>query len=38
MYHRDPFDRLLIAQSLLENLPLLSMDPLIRQYSVQTIW
>jgi len=38
LYHRDPFDRLLIAQSLIENLPLLSIDPLIRQYAVQTIW
>jgi len=36
--HRDPFDRLLVAQSQLEQLPMLTADPLIRQYSVQTIW
>jgi PIN domain nuclease of toxin-antitoxin system len=36
--HRDPFDRLLIAQSRLEALPILTVDPLIRQYEVQTIW
>ena len=36
--HRDPFDRLLVAQSQLEQLPILTADPLIRQYSVQTIW
>jgi PIN domain nuclease of toxin-antitoxin system len=36
--HRDPFDRLLVAQSQLEQLPILTADPLIQQYSVQTIW
>lgn len=37
-HHRDPFDRLLIAQSQSENLPLLTVDHLIRQYSVKVIW
>jgi PIN domain nuclease of toxin-antitoxin system len=36
--HRDPFDRLLVVQSQLEQLPILTVDPLIRQYTVQTIW
>ena len=36
--HRDPFDRLLVAQSQLEQLPIVTADPLIQQYSVQTIW
>lgn len=36
--HADPFDRLLIAQSQLEGLPLLTADSLIRQYDVQIIW
>jgi PIN domain nuclease of toxin-antitoxin system len=36
--HRDPFDRLLVAQSQLENLPILTVDPLIAQYGVETIW
>ena len=36
--HRDPFDRLLVAQSQLEQLPILTADPLIQQYIVQTIW
>jgi len=36
--HRDPFDRLLIAQALEENVPLLTSDDAIRQYAVQTIW
>jgi PIN domain nuclease of toxin-antitoxin system len=37
-HHRDPFDRMLAAQSQLENLPILTSDPLIGQYSVETIW
>ncbi len=36
--HQDPFDRLLIAQSQLENIPLLTADPRIAQYDVQIIW
>lgn len=38
MHHRDPFDRIIIAQSQLENLPILTIDPLITQYAVQTLW
>lgn len=36
--HRDPFDRLLIAQSQIENIPLLTVDHLIRQYPVKVTW
>jgi PIN domain nuclease of toxin-antitoxin system len=38
MLHRDPFDRILIAQSQLENLPILTVDQAITQYTVDTIW
>jgi PIN domain nuclease of toxin-antitoxin system len=38
MRHRDPFDRMLIAQSLQENLPVITSDPLFARYSVQIIW
>lgn len=37
-YHRDPFDRLLIAQAQVEGLPILTSDPNIRQYDVEVIW
>ncbi|RMD59631.1 type II toxin-antitoxin system VapC family toxin [Candidatus Parcubacteria bacterium] len=37
-YHRDPFDRILVAQGQLENMPILTADPQIAQYSVQVIW
>lgn len=37
-HHRDPFDRLLVAQSLIEKVPILSADPYISRYPVETIW
>jgi PIN domain nuclease of toxin-antitoxin system len=36
--HQDPFDRLLIAQSQLEDIPLLTADPEIHCYQVEVIW
>jgi PIN domain nuclease of toxin-antitoxin system len=33
-FHRDPFDRLLIAQARVEGLTMLSVDAAVRQYSV----
>ena len=36
-FHKDPFDRMLIAQARHENLTLLTDDPLIRQYRVKTL-
>ncbi|HEX9441358.1 MAG TPA: type II toxin-antitoxin system VapC family toxin [Roseiflexaceae bacterium] len=36
--HRDPFDRILVAQSQLEQLPILTVDPQIARYGVDVIW
>lgn len=36
--HRDPFDRMLVAQALVEDLDLVSGDEWIRRYPVRTIW
>jgi PIN domain nuclease of toxin-antitoxin system len=36
--HKDPFDRILIAQALAEGLGFVTNDGPIRQYPVQTIW
>lgn len=36
--HRDPFDRILIAQAINENMIILSKDENIRKYSVLTDW
>ena len=36
--HRDPADRLLIAQAIAEQIPLVTSDAAVRQYPVQAIW
>jgi|ERR1700733_335237 len=38
LHHRDPFDRMLIAQSIEENLPIITADPVFKRYTVQVIW
>jgi PIN domain nuclease of toxin-antitoxin system len=38
LHHRDPFDRLLVAQALAEQLPLLSADASLDAYNVQRLW
>jgi PIN domain nuclease of toxin-antitoxin system len=37
-HHRDPFDRLMIAQAIVESLTIVSVDPLFDQYNVQRLW
>jgi PIN domain nuclease of toxin-antitoxin system len=37
-HHRDPFDRLLIAQAQVEDLPILSADRQLAAYDVQVHW
>lgn len=37
-HHRDPFDRMIIAQAQLEDLLILTADSRISQYLVQAIW
>jgi len=35
LHHKDPFDRLLIAQAITEKIPVLSVDSLFVQYPIQ---
>jgi PIN domain nuclease of toxin-antitoxin system len=37
-FHRDPFDRMLVAQGQVERLPIVTHDPQVRKYAVETIW
>ncbi len=37
-HHRDPFDRMLIAQSVEENLPVVTADRVFALYPVELIW
>jgi PIN domain nuclease of toxin-antitoxin system len=36
--HRDPFDRLLVAQSLSDGIPVVTRDPAFAAYGVTTLW
>jgi len=36
-HHRDPFDRIIIAQSMAENLPIITSDSIFSQYSIALI-
>lgn len=37
-HHNDPFDRLLVAQAIVERLPIISGDASIHRYGVEVIW
>ncbi|MCI0666138.1 MAG: type II toxin-antitoxin system VapC family toxin [Acidobacteria bacterium] len=37
-HHRDPFDRLIIAQAIVENIPVASADAAFDNYPVQRFW
>lgn len=37
-HHRDPFDRMLAAQALVERLAIVSADPIFRRYGVKRVW
>lgn len=37
-HHRDPFDRMLVAQAMVEGAPILSADPIFDAYGVQRLW
>ncbi|MCT7984636.1 type II toxin-antitoxin system VapC family toxin [Laspinema sp. A4] len=38
MHHRDPFDRLIIAQGIVEQIPIISADTIFDAYPIQRIW
>lgn len=37
-HHHDPFDRILVCQSIVRDLAILSPDPLLAKYPVRMIW
>lgn len=37
-HHRDPFDRLLVAQALIEGYPVITRDRAFRKYGVEVVW
>lgn len=37
-HHRDPFDRLIIAQSLVDQIPIIGKDGIFDAYGIQRLW
>jgi len=37
-HHRDPFDRILVAQAQVERMPIITADPQVTQYDVEILW
>jgi PIN domain nuclease of toxin-antitoxin system len=37
-HHRDPFDRLLVSQALLEGMPIVSADKAFDAYDIERVW
>ena len=37
-HHRDPFDRLIIAQAMKEKMTLVSVDPVFDDYGITRLW
>lgn len=37
-HHKDPFDRIIIAQSMVENMPVLTSDSCFKYYTTNIIW
>ena len=38
LYHRDPFDRMLVAQSIEEGWPIVTADPHFKSYPAHVLW
>ena len=38
LHHRDPFDRLIIAQALVESLPIIGVDEIFDTYGISREW
>lgn len=38
VHHRDPFDRIILAQAIEESMPIVSADARFRQYPVEVLW
>jgi PIN domain nuclease of toxin-antitoxin system len=36
--HRDPFDRMIVAQAIVHGLTILTPDPLVTKYPARTLW
>jgi PIN domain nuclease of toxin-antitoxin system len=37
-HHKDPFDRLIVCQSIVEKIPVLSSDKVLSKYPIKRVW
>ncbi len=37
-HHRDPFDRMIVAQAVVETMPIISVDPILDSYPIRRLW
>ncbi len=37
-HHKDPFDRLLVAQAMVESIPIIGSDPAVDAYGIKRLW
>jgi PIN domain nuclease of toxin-antitoxin system len=37
-HHKDPFDRLLVTQAMVEGIPIISGDQVLDAYPIQRLW
>jgi PIN domain nuclease of toxin-antitoxin system len=37
-HHKDPFDRLLVAQAIVESIPIISSDAVLDAYGITRLW
>lgn len=37
-HHKDPFDRMLVAQSIVENIPVITADSKLKEYGIVSVW
>lgn len=37
-YHRDPFDRIIISQAIIEKITIITKDEIFKKYNVKTLW
>jgi PIN domain nuclease of toxin-antitoxin system len=38
LHHRDPFNRILAAQCVAEKMPLITIDPALKNYPIEILW
>jgi PIN domain nuclease of toxin-antitoxin system len=38
MIHKDPFDRMLVSQAIINGYPIMTPDEMVRRYPIHTIW